>query len=191
MKIIATIKNKKIKLDQESIIALGANFLATQAIGQGVNLSFKVLFDAYKDDLLYYYKNTGPNHIFDLLDNKWAESFQDYKKSQILLFAKDVVVTFSDGTKWAIDIIAFANLFLDHTRPQLQLNHKLFLEERDKALEDYNHLVEWCSDNISWSELYDSITVANKPPNKSLYVKEWPFADKKIEIWKDLLKEND
>lgn len=119
------------------------------------------------------------------LFGEWMNDFIGYQKEKSRPFSKDIIVSFSDGSEWAlkaIDIYALAEE-VDMSNPTAEVT----IDKNSPLLTDEDYMLKWVSDNLTWDKLEEIADIVKKPEVTPDYAGEWKNADKRVEAWENTL----
>jgi hypothetical protein len=119
------------------------------------------------------------------LFGEWMNDFIGYQKEKSRPFSKDIIVSFSDGSEWAlkaIDIYALAEE-VDMSNPTAEVT----IDKNSPLLTDEDYMLKWVSDNLTWDKLEEIADRVKKPEVTPDYAGEWKNADKRVEAWENTL----
>jgi hypothetical protein len=119
------------------------------------------------------------------LFGEWMNDFIGYQKEKSRPFSKDIIVSFSDGSEWAlkaIDIYALAEE-VDMSNPTAEVT----IDKNSPLLTDEDYMLKWVSDNLTWDKLEEIADIVKKPEVTPDYAGEWKNAEKRVEAWENTL----
>lgn len=180
--IVTTVNNHKVDISKEAILALMANYLATQTINSSINnnTTFKKLFDTYKKQILEFLILNEETNI-DLVNEKWVKDYQKYKTEIIHNYLKIIEFEFSDGQAYKIYYLDLINLMCK--KLNLKEDTKEFILQRNSFFKNENEVMLFLS-SMNWNTAKKLISDIDKntkiTKNNKLYQKEWPIIEKII-----------
>lgn len=139
--------------------------------------NYDVLFTLVKEEISEYLMElTAKGENFVDMFGDWYDDFKYFHNTKNDPVCKDIVFSFSDGSKWAIKILDLLTLRDDF---------KVFkINYEDPILFDENLLFQWMS-SLSWEEVNTIAEEIERPKPEPNYEEEWKYCVKEIIPWEN------
>ena len=146
---------------------------------------FYMLFETTLIEIKEYLadKASADSNFFANLFGEWFQDFFTYQNEKSKPFSKDVIVTFSDGSEWAIkalDILALAQNF-DVKRK----NKEIVIDAKDPLLVNDKAMIKWVEKYLKWDDIKDLAEEVKRPQPEVNYEAEWLKASKRVQEWEN------
>ncbi len=146
---------------------------------------FYMLFETTLIEIKEYLadKASADINFFANLFGEWFQDFFTYQNEKSKPFSKDVIVTFSDGSEWAVkalDILALAQNF-DVKRK----NKEIVIDAKDPLLVNDKAMIKWVEKYLKWDDIKDLAEEVKRPQPEIDYDAEWLKADKRVQEWEN------
>ena len=146
---------------------------------------FYMLFETTLIEIKEYLadKASADTNFFANLFGEWFQDFFTYQNEKSKPFSKDVIVTFSDGSEWAIkalDILALAQNF-DVKRK----NKEIVIDAKDPLLVNDKAMIKWVEKYLKWDDIKDLAEEVKRPQPEIDYDAEWLKANKRVQEWEN------
>jgi hypothetical protein len=146
---------------------------------------FYMLFETTLIEIKEYLadKASADTNFFANLFGEWFQDFFTYQNEKSKPFSKDVIVTFSDGSEWAVkalDILALAQNF-DVKRK----SKEIVIDAKDPLLVNDKAMIKWVEKYLKWDDIKDLAEEVKRPQPEIDYDAEWLKANKRVQEWEN------
>jgi hypothetical protein len=146
---------------------------------------FYMLFETTLIEIKEYLadKASADTNFFANLFGEWFQDFFTYQNEKSKPFSKDVIVTFSDGSEWAVkalDILALAQNF-DVKRK----SKEIVIDAKDPMLVNDKAMIKWVEKYLKWDDIKDLAEEVKRPQPEIDYDAEWLKANKRVQEWEN------
>jgi hypothetical protein len=140
---------------------------------------YMMVFDVTKIEVTNYLETLTEEQLecFDLLGD-WLESFDEFQVNKNKVFCKDLIVEFSDKSRWILKFLDIMTI-----KNQLEGVDEDLIDPKDEILQNEEVFLNFINEKLSWKDVCEHAELIKSDENDEKYDEEWKNATKEIIPW--------
>lgn len=140
---------------------------------------FMMVFDVTKIEVTNFLESLPETDLeeFDLLGD-WLEKFDEFQVNKNKVFCKDLIVEFSDKTRWMLKFIDIMTI-----KNQLDGVDEDLIDPKDKLLADEETFLNFVNEKLTWKDVCEHAELIKSDEQDEQFESEWKTAKKEILPW--------
>ena len=168
------------EIELSSLIAVMANQIISSNPALSHEENYDIAFEVTKNEIFDYLKSldTEEKDTIDLFDN-WFYDFTTFQKQKNKPFCKDLIIEFSDKSKWSIRLIDILSIKAGSDEDSFEIDID------DPLINDDDSLLKWIQENLTWNDISHFAEEIQRPQPEPDYNDEWKESLKIIKEWEN------
>jgi len=140
---------------------------------------FMMVFDVTKIEVTNFLESLPETELeeFDLLGD-WLEKFDQFQVNKNKVFCKDLIVEFSDKTRWILKFIDIMTI-----KNQLEGVDEDLIDPKDELLADEETFLNFVNEKLTWKDVCEHAELIKSDEQDEQFESEWKTAKKEILPW--------
>ena len=140
---------------------------------------FMMVFDVTKIEVTNFLESLPETELeeFDLLGD-WLEKFDEFQVNKNKVFCKDLIVEFSDKTRWILKFIDIMTI-----KNQLEGVDEDLIDPKDELLADEETFLNFVNEKLTWKDVCEHAELIKSDEQDEQFESEWKTAKKEILPW--------
>ena len=140
---------------------------------------FMMVFDVTKIEVTNFLESLPETDLeeFDLLGD-WLEKFDEFQVNKNKVFCKDLIVEFSDKTRWMLKFIDIMTI-----KNQLDGFDEDLIDPKDELLADEETFLNFVNEKLTWKDVCEHAELIKSDEQDEQFESEWKTAKKEILPW--------
>jgi hypothetical protein len=106
------------------------------------------------------------------------ESFDEFQVNKNKVFCKDLIVEFSDKSRWILKFLDIMTI-----KNQLEGVDEDLIDPKDEILQNEEVFLNFINEKLSWKDVCEHAELIKSDENDEKYDEEWKNATKEIIPW--------
>ena len=138
-----------------------------------------MIFDVTKIEVTNFLESLPETDLeeFDLLGD-WLEKFDEFQVNKNKVFCKDLIVEFSDKTRWMLKFIDIMTI-----KNQLDGVDEDLIDPKDELLADEETFLNFVNEKLTWKDVCEHAELIKSDEQDEQFESEWKTAKKEILPW--------
>ncbi len=138
---------------------------------------YEIIYITTKSEITEYINHLTNQdiHFIDLFDD-WISDFHTYQNEKNKVFCKDLIIEFSDQSKWCIKLLDLLAIKNGGDLSDFEVDYQ------DPILNDEKLMIKWVN-SLKWKDISILAEEIQRPQPEPDYGKEWRKAKKEIKEW--------
>ena len=140
---------------------------------------FMMVFDVTKIEVTNFLESLPEAELeeFDLLGD-WLDKFDEFQVNKNKVFCKDLIVEFSDKTRWILKFIDIMTI-----KNQLEGVDEDLIDPKDELLADEETFLKFVNEKLTWKDVCEHAELIKSDEQDEQFESEWKTAKKEILPW--------
>jgi len=166
---------------------IGIDYLLSSMVQQVIHKNnslynsddFMMVFDVTKIEVTNFLETLTEDELdnFDLLGD-WIEKFDEFQVNKNKVFCKDLIIEFSDKTRWMLKFIDIMTI-----KNQLEGVDEDLIDPKDSLLGDETAFLSFVNEKLTWKDVEEYAELISTTDQNEKYQEEWKLATKEIIPW--------
>lgn len=166
---------------------IGSEYLISSMVQQVIHKNnslynsddFMMVFDVTKIEVTNFLETLSEEELknFDLLGD-WIEKFDEFQVNKNKVFCKDLIVEFSDKTRWILKFIDIMTI-----KNQLDGLDEDLIDPKDELLADEETFLNFVNEKLTWRDVCEHAELIKSDEQDEQFESEWKTAKKEIIPW--------
>jgi len=171
----------------KNIFQIGIEYLISSMVQQVIHKNnslytsddFMMVFDVTKIEVTNFLESLSENELeeFDLLGD-WLDTFDVFQVNKNKVFCKDLIVEFSDKTRWMLKFIDIMTI-----KNQLEGVDEDLIDPKDELLSDEQSFLDFVNEKLTWKDVCEYAELIKSDEQDEQFEIEWKTAKKEILPW--------